>query len=160
MSDEHQDMRALLLRGIELARAGKKDDARAIFEQVLQADQYNEQAWLWMASVARSTAERREALEIALEINPQNQQARAALEHLGGPRARRKADAAREIAARIGSDETLTEEDFQPVVKTGSRKMSFVGEWRHVVGLPGIVPTYSTRFLGYCATTQVSTNST
>ncbi len=117
MTDQPQDLQALLLRGIALARSGKKDEARAIFEQVIRADQYNEQAWLWLASVARSTPERREALEIVLEINPANQQARAALEHLGGPRARRKADAARAIADRIGAEEAPTEQDFQPVVE-------------------------------------------
>lgn len=115
MTDE-QDLQALLLRGIELARTGKKDEARAIFEQVIRADQVNEQAWLWMAAVARSTAERREALEIVLEINADNEQARAALNRLGGPRARRKADAAQAIADRIGSDDEIDEADFQPVL--------------------------------------------
>lgn len=114
MTDE-QDLQALLLRGIELARTGKKTEARALFEQVIRADQYNEQAWMWMAAVARSTAERREALEIVLEINADNRQAREALNRLGGPRARRKADAAQAIADRIGSDDEINEAQFQPV---------------------------------------------
>ncbi|GAB4573099.1 MAG: hypothetical protein Kow0077_14430 [Anaerolineae bacterium] len=115
---ENPELQALLQRGIELARTGKRDEARLLFEQVIQGDQYNEQAWLWMAAVARSTAERREALEIVLEINPDNQQAREALNRLGGPRARRKAEEARAIARRIGAeDEVIEEADFQPVVE-------------------------------------------
>ncbi len=114
---DNQDLQALLERGIALARTGQKDEARLLFETVIRADQFNEQAWLWMAAVARTTPERREALEIVLEINPENQQAREALNRLGGPRARRKADEARAIAERIGTEDAIAEADFQPVIE-------------------------------------------
>ena len=111
-----EDLNALLQRGIELARTGKKTEARACFEQVIRADEYNEVAWMWMTAVAQNKAERREALEIVLEINPDNERAREALDRLGGPRARRKAAQARAIAERIGSEADIEEADFQPVV--------------------------------------------
>lgn len=106
-----------LQEGIALARTGQRAAARAILEEIVTADPYNETAWLWMAAVVATNAERREALEIALEINPANREAREALNRLGGPRARRKAEEAQDIARRIGSDEAITEADFQPVLE-------------------------------------------
>ncbi len=106
-----------LKEGIALARTGQRAAARAILEEIVAADPYNETAWLWMAAVVSTNAERREALEIALEINPANREAREALNRLGGPRARRKAEEAQDIARRIGSDEVISEADFQPVIE-------------------------------------------
>ena len=111
-----EELNNLLRQGIELARTGNKALAREIFEQVIQADEFNEMAWMWMAAVARNNAERREALEIVLEINPQNENARKALDRLGGPRARRKARESKSLAERIGG-EAADETAFQPVVE-------------------------------------------
>lgn len=38
-------------------------------------------------------------------------------------------------------------EQFEPVVSVGPDRMGFVQEWKHVVSLQGIVPTFTTRFL-------------
>lgn len=38
-------------------------------------------------------------------------------------------------------------EDFEPVVTVGPTRMGFVQEWKHVISLQGIVPTFATRFL-------------
>ncbi|GAB4576179.1 MAG: MFS transporter [Anaerolineae bacterium] len=38
-------------------------------------------------------------------------------------------------------------EVFEPAVVVGPDRMGFVQEWRHVVSLPGVVPTYAVRFL-------------
>ncbi len=83
---------------------------------MIQADEFNELAWMWMAAVAENNAQRREALEIVLEINPDNARAREALDRLGGPRARQLAEQAQELAERVGGqapDETA----FQRVVE-------------------------------------------
>ncbi len=110
-----EDRNALLSEAIELARTGDKARARVLLEQVIQADQYDETAWMWMATVVETDAERREALEIVLESNPANAGAREALNRLGGPRARRLAEKAQELAERIGGD-ALDERAFQPVI--------------------------------------------
>ena len=110
------DLNALLQEGIALARNGQRDQAREIFEQVIQADDLNEMAWMWMATVLEHDAQRREALEIVLEINSANAEAREALNRLGGPRARHKAEAAQELAERIGGED-LDEATFQPVAE-------------------------------------------
>jgi Tol biopolymer transport system component len=52
---------------------------------VLERDDSNEQAWLWFASVVDTVRERRICLENVLEINPNNQRARQALEKLQTP---------------------------------------------------------------------------
>ncbi len=38
-------------------------------------------------------------------------------------------------------------EQFEPVVRTGPDRMGFFQEWRHVLSLKGIMPTFGTRFL-------------
>ncbi len=113
----------LLRQAIDLARTGDRARARALLEQVLQADEYNELAWMWMAAVAENKAQRREALEIALEINPENQSARQALERLGGPRAGRKARQSAWLANRIGG-EAAGEREFQPTVRRPAPELS------------------------------------
>lgn len=71
-----------LERGIEAAQAGEWKRARDILTYVIQLDQYNEQAWLWLSSVVESTADKRVCLENVLFINPKNTHAAAGLQRL------------------------------------------------------------------------------
>ncbi len=73
------EIQTLLKTGIQAAKNGNKDVARGIFEQVLALDSQNEVAWLWMASVVSSPAEREKALRRVLQINPNNDRAQRAL---------------------------------------------------------------------------------
>jgi tetratricopeptide (TPR) repeat protein len=73
---------AWLKGGIEAAKAGEKDKARRLLEQVVEADPDNETAWLWLSAVVETRVERIRCLETALEINPANQDAKMALEWL------------------------------------------------------------------------------
>src|SRR5215217_1644468 len=74
------DARALRQQGIQAAKAGQKDNARDLLQQSIRIDPYNEAAWLWLASVARDNRERLFCLQKLLEINPQNETARKALD--------------------------------------------------------------------------------
>jgi hypothetical protein len=76
------DIETRLERGIEAAQAGEWKRARDIFTYVIQLDQYNEQAWLWLSSVVESTADQRVCLENVLFINPKNTHATAGLQRL------------------------------------------------------------------------------
>jgi Tol biopolymer transport system component len=76
------DIERLLNAGIQAAKAGNKAEARRLLEQVLDKDDNNEAAWMWYASVAETPRKRQICLETVLEINPNNQQARQALEKL------------------------------------------------------------------------------
>ncbi|MFQ5610615.1 MAG: tetratricopeptide repeat protein [Anaerolineae bacterium] len=75
-------MTTLLEQGIEAARAGRKAEALQMFRRVLEEDERNEQAWLWMSSVVESDQERVRCLQSVLAINPGNEFARLGLEKL------------------------------------------------------------------------------
>lgn len=74
------DARALRQQGIQAAKAGQKEEARQLLQQSIRMEPDNEAAWLWLASVARDNRERVFCLQKLLEINPQNETARKALE--------------------------------------------------------------------------------
>jgi hypothetical protein len=69
----------LIRLGVRTAKAGNKDNARVIFQQVLDTDKRNELAWLWMASLADNGLDRRRYLETVLKLNPNNATARKQL---------------------------------------------------------------------------------
>ena len=73
---------AWLRGGIEATKAGQKDKARRLLEQVIDADQTNETAWLWLSAVVDTREEKIRCLETALNLNPVNQDAITALEWL------------------------------------------------------------------------------
>jgi thioredoxin-like negative regulator of GroEL len=69
----------LLQMGIRAAKAGNRDGARTLFEQVLNQDKRNERAMMWMAKIAESKVERKKWLDRVLQVNPDNQGAKDAL---------------------------------------------------------------------------------
>ena len=77
------DIQTALDRAIAAAKMGRNVEARALLEAVLEVDERNEQAWLWMSGVVDSDEERIICLENVLTINPQNQAARHGLASLG-----------------------------------------------------------------------------
>jgi hypothetical protein len=72
----------LLREGIAAAKTGDAERARDLLLQVVDADEYNEQAWIWLSSVVDSDADREVCLENVLSINPDNNLAKAGLAHL------------------------------------------------------------------------------
>jgi len=72
-----------LKRGIELAQAGQRDEARALLRPFVQDNPDVEAGWLWLAAVAENQAERIRALQQVIRINPGNDHARAALQQMG-----------------------------------------------------------------------------
>src|SRR5262245_58084238 len=79
----------LLHQGIAAARAGQREEARALLVQVVEADERNEQAWLWLAGVVDDPEDMRTCLENVLDLNPGNvkaQQGLAWIEARHGPR--------------------------------------------------------------------------
>jgi tetratricopeptide (TPR) repeat protein len=69
----------LLQQGIVAARAGKREEARALLMQVVEGDERNEQAWLWLAGVVDTPEDIRTCLQNVLDLNPANQQAQQGL---------------------------------------------------------------------------------
>ncbi len=74
------DARDLRQRGIRAAKAGDKDEARHLLQLSIRLEPENEAAWLWLASVSRDNRERVFCLQKLLEINPENETARKALD--------------------------------------------------------------------------------
>jgi WD40 repeat protein len=77
-----EEIDKLLNEATKAARAGQKADARKLLERILSMDDAHEQAWLVLATVVETPRERRICLENVLEINPNNERARQALERL------------------------------------------------------------------------------
>ena len=95
---------------IALARAGRRRQARDLFLEIVEQDEENELAWLWLVDLVDDVDDQIIALENVLTLNPDNQRARARLESL------RQMDeaAAPSPAAPTGGDETSEEEEAAP----------------------------------------------
>jgi len=86
------DTSSLINEAIEAYRAGNRNEAVRLLREVLQQDPRNEQAWLYMGAAIEDPEKRRQAFQRVLQINPDNEKAKAALERLdaaassaGGP---------------------------------------------------------------------------
>jgi len=79
---EELSIQELMRQAIEAAREGKKAEAKDLFQQVVDRDDKNEKAWMWLASVVETDEERRVCLSNALFINPNNERAQAAMAKL------------------------------------------------------------------------------
>ena len=74
-----------LKEGIAAFKAGDKITARNIMVEIIKTEPNNEIAWLWLAACVEKVQDRKFCLSKALEINPNNQNARKALEQLETP---------------------------------------------------------------------------
>lgn len=70
------------LRAVRLARIGAKREAIELFQGILEEDPADERAWLWLVDCLEEPEVRRQALETCVKINPEAEQARAALARL------------------------------------------------------------------------------
>jgi Tfp pilus assembly protein PilF len=61
---------------------GDKDTARDLLLQVVEADERNEEAWLWLSGAVNDPEDQQVALENALDVNPNLEAARQGLEWL------------------------------------------------------------------------------
>ncbi len=73
---------ALLKNGIAAAKAKRVDEARQLLMQVVERDERNEQAWVWLSGVVESLDDRRVCLENVLALNPNNSLAQQGLRWL------------------------------------------------------------------------------
>ncbi len=72
-------MTNLLQQAIDLAKAGRREEAEALLRQILAQQPDNEAAWMWLSGVTRDQAVKREALTNVLAINPHNRLAQRGL---------------------------------------------------------------------------------
>jgi hypothetical protein len=71
-----------LKRGIAALKAGQKEQARNLLLEVVEHDESNEMAWLWLSGAADSDEERYDCLANVLAINPGNGIAQRGIEAL------------------------------------------------------------------------------
>ncbi|MBN1485114.1 MAG: tetratricopeptide repeat protein [Chloroflexia bacterium] len=67
---------------MQAAREKRREEARDLLLQVIERDQWNEHAWLWLSGVVDDPRDMQVALANALTINPTNEAARKGLESL------------------------------------------------------------------------------
>ena len=85
------DIKKMLQQGVDKAREGDKDGARKIFEQVLEKDDENTTAWLWLYRVVDDINEKRICLTTVLQLDPNNDRAQRLLVQLDARSSRAKA---------------------------------------------------------------------
>jgi tetratricopeptide (TPR) repeat protein len=78
----------LMQEGIRHVREGRMGDAYKVFKKVIDRNPRNEFAWIWISVTSEDRAEKRAALEKALEINPNSQHAKEALRTLNAEETR------------------------------------------------------------------------
>lgn len=78
----------LMQEGIRDVRDGRMGDAYKVFKKVIERNPRNEFAWIWISVTSEDHAEKRAALEKALEINPNSQHAKEALRTLSAQETR------------------------------------------------------------------------
>ncbi len=79
---QNDEARALLQQGIAAARAGDTEEARRLLTRATELDEGNPEAWLWLSSVTETLADKLVYLEQAVELDPENTEALAALERV------------------------------------------------------------------------------
>jgi hypothetical protein len=84
---------AILRQAVELIRLGRKETARQVLADLVQAEPHNEAAWLWLANTQSDDAGRAKILAACLKVIPESQAARQELEALGAGRAGGAAEA-------------------------------------------------------------------
>jgi len=75
---------AQVQQAIRALKAGRRDEARDLLLHVVDQDERNEQAWLYLSGLVETLEEQEICLENVLALNPSNQKARRGLEEIRG----------------------------------------------------------------------------
>src|SRR5437763_747295 len=75
---------SIVEEGIEAYKTGDKAEAVRLLTEAIRRDPRDETAWLWLGAALDDPEKRKQAFQRVLQINPNNEKARAALERLGG----------------------------------------------------------------------------
>jgi tetratricopeptide (TPR) repeat protein len=84
---DQDKLNSLLNEGIAAARSGQAAQARDLLMQVVEADENNESAWLWLSGVVESLEDRQVCLENVLALNPNSAAAQKGLAWIDQQRA-------------------------------------------------------------------------
>jgi hypothetical protein len=121
----------LLSAGVDAVKEQRLEDARELLYQVIDLDERNEKAWLWLSGVVEGIDERIICLENVVAINPHHELASQGLRHLqvqrrelgAGENTARKIKEAREAIDHIRASQprvlTLSEAPELPARPSG-----------------------------------------
>ena len=76
------NLEELLQIAMSTLKQGNKQGAEVIIRQVLEADKYNDRAWVLLAFTTDDEVQKRRWLNQSLRLNPENSAAKKALEKL------------------------------------------------------------------------------
>jgi tetratricopeptide (TPR) repeat protein len=96
-----------LREGIAAAKAGQRERARELLVRVVEEDEENLQAWLWLSGVMDSLDDKEVCLENALELDPANEAARKGLDWI-----RQKKEAGRPPRRPVSPAAAILGDDF------------------------------------------------
>jgi hypothetical protein len=77
----------LLTAGVDAVNEERLEDAKELLYQVIDLDERNDKAWLWLSGIVEGIDERIMCLENVLAVNPHHELAREGLRHLLAQRA-------------------------------------------------------------------------
>ena len=107
----------LLRRGQAAARVGRREEAREYLRRVVELEPGHLEAWLDLAGVEESAAEKRACFERVLALDPGNDEARLGLEMLGQ---KGEVPLPAEAAAEY---EPAAEDELEAVISEASRRL-------------------------------------
>ncbi len=113
----------LLRRGQAAARVGRREEARGYLRRVVELEPGRVEAWLDLAGVEDSAAEKQACFETVLALDPSNDEARLGLEMLGYKQA---LPVPAEPAAEDGpaaEGRPLAEDELDAVINEASRRL-------------------------------------
>ena len=105
-----QQIQMLLRQGIAAARARQNDQAYELLLQVVELDENNVQAWLWLSTVIDDLEDKIICLQNVLELDPSNQHAQVGLAKLT------QQTGTRQTEPTLSSIEESTRENEVPVL--------------------------------------------
>src|SRR5512139_3715616 len=79
MTTDEIEINLWLSDGIAAAKAGKRVEARELLLRVVEADENNVRAWLWLSSVVTTLEDRETCLQNVLALDPVNEAAQRGL---------------------------------------------------------------------------------
>jgi hypothetical protein len=82
------DIARMLYEGAVAVTQGRHSEAQDLLMKVIELDEQNEQAWLWLSGAVEDPADQQVALENVLALNPANQAAQDGLRYLQQPATR------------------------------------------------------------------------
>ena len=138
--------KTLVQRGIDAAHEDRKAFARQCFEQAVEHEAENEMAWLWMASIADSEAEKVEYFEKVLSVNPENETAQNSLKAIQDQKTQKLFDEA--LAAAFDGKHAAAQEMLEGVL---SRNADLEDAWVLKSHLAGSFEERAECFLKLCA---------